>query len=336
MNAVRRAAVAAPLDARPFLILGHQRWLDGVPNSAVRMLEAGERRDPRQRLIHLLLLDRYLRTGRYADAAVQFSVLARLLGTTRDPIAAVLAQMVIAPDTRAVVRRILCNDPDLERAVLKALAASNTAPSVIFALASPGAWIDGRTPGSWGPILIIQLIRSGRYTAARSAWQRIYAVPWPRNAALIHNAGFDKTSTAPPFDWTLAAGSLGAADRRNGSLAVEYYGRETGDLASQLLVLQPGRYRFAVTVDPGNTAMGGKLFWSLACGARAFELHQAMLMTVAVTAGAKTNRIATAFVVPANCPVQMLTLRGESGAFPMPLGVTLRNLDLCAVPPAAS
>lgn len=337
LDAVRRAAAAAPLDARAYLILGHQQLLDRRPGRAVATLEAGQRLDPRQRLIHLLLLDRYLRTARYADAAAQFSVLARILSATQPSIAAAMAKMTMAPETRDAVRQTLRTDPALERGVLIALARSDTAPDAMFALASPTARADARAPQSWGPVLVNRLVERGRYPVARSAWQRIYGVSPTQATALITNAGFRKTSAAPPFDWTLTASGLGAADIRNGSLAVDYYGRDSGDLARQLLVLQPGRYRFAFTVDPGKTDAAAKLYWSVACGTAASS-DRNTLMTVTVTATPKPHRVAAELVVPAGCPIQMLTLRGESGNFPSPLGVTLRDLELrpLAGPAAAS
>ncbi|MBC3941318.1 hypothetical protein [Sphingomonas albertensis] len=327
LDAVRRAAAAAPLDARAYLILGHQQLLDRMPDRAVATLEAGQRLDPRQRLIHLLLLDRYLRTARYADAAAQFSVLARILGATQAPIATAMAKMTMAPETRDAVRHTLATDPVLERGVLTALAKSDTAPAAIFALASPAARVDARAKDSWGPVLVNRLVARGQYPVARSVWQRIYGVAPAQSAALITNAGFRKTAASPPFDWTLTASGLGAADIRNNSLMVDYYGRDSGDLARQLLVLQPGRYRFAFTVDPGKTDAAAKLYWSLACGTVASS-DQNQLMNVAVTATAKPHRVATEIVVPASCPAQTLTLRGEAGDFPSPLGVTLRDLDL--------
>lgn len=327
LDAVRRAAAAAPLDARAYLILGHQQLLDRMPGRAVATLEAGQRLDPRQRLIHLLLLDRYLRTARYADAAAQFSVLARILSATQPSIATAMAKMTMAPETRAAVRQTLSTDPALERGVLIALARSDTAPAAIFALASPAARADARSPESWGPILVNRLVDRGRYPLARSVWQRVYGLSPVQAAALITNAGFRKTSAAPPFDWTLTANGLGAADLRNGSLVVDYYGRDSGDLARQLLVLQPGRYRFAFTVDPGKTDAATKLYWSVACGTAA-PGDRNTLMTVPVTPTAKPHRVTAELVVPAGCPAQMLTLRGETGDFPSPLGVTLRDLDL--------
>lgn len=327
LNAVRQAAAAAPLDARAYLILGHQQLLDNTPDRAVATLEAGQRLDPRQRLIHLLLLDRYLRTERYANAATQFSVLARILGATQAPIATAMAQMTMVPETRDAVRRTLKTDPALERAVLTELAKSAIAPDAIFALAGPAARADADNADSWGPVLVNRLIERGQYPAARSVWQRIYGISPAQAAMAIINAGFRETRAAPPFDWTLTASSLGAADLRSGSLAVEYYGRDSGALASQLLVLRPGRYRFAVTVDPGKTDATAKLYWTLACKTAAANTRDT-LMTLPVTATAKPHRIAADIAVPGNCPSQILTLRGEAGEFPSPLSVTLRDLDL--------
>jgi len=335
LDAVRRAAADAPLDARAYLILGHQQLLDGTPGRAVATLEAGQRLDPRQRLIHLLLLDRYLRTARYADAAAQFSVLARLLGAAQVPIATAMAKMTMAPETRDAVRHTLRTDPVLERSVLVALAKSDTPPDAIFALASPAGLADARAKDSWGPVLVNRLVERGQYPLARSVWQRVYEVAPAQAAAPITNASFRETAAAPPFDWTLTANSLGAADIHNNSLTVDYYGRDSGDLARQLLVLQPGRYRFAFTVDPGKTDGAARLYWSLACGSAA-PSDRNQLMNVAVTATAKPHRIVAEIVIPTGCPAQTLTLRGEAGDFPSPLGVTLRDLDLRPLPGPAT
>lgn len=332
LAAVRRAALAAPLDARPFLILGHQQWLDGHPDPAVTTFEAGQRLDPRLRLIHLLLLDRYLRSGRYADAAGQFSVLARLAGVAQGPIVKAMAAMSLDPQTRDAVRTTLRTDPTLERNVLIAMAKGDTPPATIFALAGPAAQADAANAGSWGPALVKRLVEQKRYDAARQVWQRIYRLSDAPANASIFNAGFAEGRTAPPFDWTLAGGSLGAADIRNAGLAIDYYGRDSGDLASQLLVLKPGRYRFAFTVDPGKTDNAAKLFWSLTCTTGG----TASLMNLAITAGATKRRIAADVTIPADCPAQTLTLRGEAGEFPAPISLSVRDLEMRPVAGARS
>lgn len=326
LAAVRRASQDAPLAANAFVILGHQQLLDGQPQRAVKTLEAGQRLNPRNSLVHLLLLDRYLRTGRYADAAAQFSVASRLVGPAQGAIATALAQMSLNPDTSDAVRRTLQTDPGLERAVLATLSKSQTAPATIFALASPAARRDAGSEGNWGPILINRLIEEQRFAAARSVWQKIYRIPAAQTGAPIFDAGFKEVPASAPFNWTLTAGSLGAADMRDGTLSINYYGRENGDLAKQLLVLAPGSYRLAFTVEGSKTGTGPSLAWTLKC----VTGGKAELLNVAATAAGTPNRIAAAFTVPVGCPAQQLTLIGNGGEFPAPITLTLRDLDLRA------
>ncbi len=324
LDATRRAATEAPLDERPFLILGHQQLLDRQPQRAVRTLEAGRRLDPRERLIHLLLLDRYLRTERYADAAAQFSVLARLVGQAHGPIATAVAEMTRIPETRDAVRRTLRSDPALEIAVLTTLAKSQTPPTEIFALASPAARRDAGRSDSWGPALITRLVAQGRYDDARSVWQRVYNLSDAQVTAPLFNAGLQRVAASPPFDWTLVADSIGAADMRGGALAIDYYGRASGPLAGQLLTLRPGSYRFAFTVEGSKAGAGPTLYWSVRCATG----DRTELKRIVVAGSGQSRRVSSDFTVPGGCPAQQLALIGDAGEFPVAINVTLRNLDL--------
>ncbi|KQS04357.1 hypothetical protein ASG11_08915 [Sphingomonas sp. Leaf357] len=332
LNDVRRAAQRAPLDARPFLILGHQQLLDGQADRALATLEAAQLRDPRDRVVHLLLLDRYLRTGRYSEAAAQFSVSSRLVGPAQGAIANAMAQMSLAPETRDAVRRTLAADPALESDVLVALARSDAAPTTIFALASPAARRDAGAPQGWGPVLVNRLIDKGHYAAARSVWQRVYGLSPQQTATPVFDASFQQVPGSSPFNWTLVANSLGAADIRGGTLSINYYGRDNGDLAQQLLVLRPGRYRFTITAEGSKTGTGPSLIWSLRC--KTGGTGDLMTLPVVTTGGPHRNT--ADFVVPANCPAQQLTLSGAAGEFPTPINLSLRDLDLRTVAAAGA
>jgi len=113
---------------------------------------------------------------------------------------------------------------------------------------------------------------------------------------------------------------------RNGTLSVTYYGRAGGELASQLLVLRPGSYRFRFAVE-GKTPAGATLYWSLRC-ANNDKLEP---MRAVVKGEGPLRALVANFTVPAGCPAQRLTLVGEAGEFPVAINVTLRNLDLGAV-----
>ena len=239
LDRVRRAAQAAPLDARAYLVLGHQQILDREAQRAVATLERGQLLDPREQLIHLLLADRYLRTGRFIDAAAQFAVMARL--GSEGPIAPSMAQMSVAPDTRDAVRRVLRSDPRLEQDVLVNLAGSNVAPATIFAIASHTALRNAGTKDGWGGTLVNRLVAHGQFAEARRVWQHVYGLSEAAVAVPLFNPGFQKLAATPPFNWLLTADSLGAADPRGGSLAIDYYGRDSGESGqSRLLVLVAG------------------------------------------------------------------------------------------------
>jgi tetratricopeptide (TPR) repeat protein len=327
LAAVRKAAAKAPLDANAYLVLGHQYLLDRNPDRARKTLEAGRRLDPRNRVIHLLLLDRYLREQRYADAATEFAVLSRLVGQAQGPIAAALAQMSQAPETRDAARRTLQTDPTLENSVLVTLARSDVPAVTVFDLASPTARRNAGDKNSWGLPLINRLVAHKQYAEARGVWQRIYGLTPAQSGALLYDAGLRGLPGSPPFNWTLTAGSLGAADMRNGTLSVEYYGRDSGYLASQLVVLRPGSYRFRFVVE-GKTPGGVTLYWSLHCtnNAKIEPMH------AVVNGSGPPRAIVANFTVPADCPAQTLTLTGEAGEFPVAINVTLRALDLAAAP----
>ena len=321
---VQRSAQAAPLDARAYLILGHQQLLDGQPARALRTLEAGQRFDPRNPLIHLLLLDRYLRTGHFADAAQQFAVSSRLVGPAQGAIAKAMAQMSLAPETREGARRTLAADPELENSVLVTLAKSDTAPSTIFALASPGARRDAGNAESWGPAIVARLIERQRYADARRVWQEVYRLTLAQATPPVFDAGFRELPGSPPFNWTLTASGVGAADITKGKLSVNYYGRDDGVLAGQLLVLGPGAYRFAITVEGTKMGVGPSLFWSLRCATGG----KSEVMALPVIATGTPHRAAIAFTIPGGCPAQQLSLMGNPGEFPAPVTLTLRDLYL--------
>lgn len=321
---VRRAAAAAPLDARPYLILGRQRLAEGDQRRGIATLEAGQRLDPRQRFIHAFLLEQYLETGQYDKAAAQFSVLARLVGATQQPIAKAVAMMSTVPSMRDPVRRTLHSDPELEKSVLTMMANGDATPADIFDLASPVGIANAGDKDSWGPALVTRLVTNNHFDAAHAVWQRIYHLSDAQVSAPIFNANFQTIAASPPFNWTLASDSLGAADPRRGSLSIEYYGRVSGDLASQLLLLRPGRYRFSFVVEGGKADTASRLSWLLTCATGS----KATLMNAAVIANPKAREAAADLVVRADCPAQLLTLHGEAGEFPVPVSTTVRELAL--------
>ena len=321
---VRDAARRAPLDARPFIFAGANYILHNSSSRAIATLEAGRRLDGRNRWIRLLLLDRYIRGKRYADAAGEFAVLNRLVSGAQSLILAELARMIADPATRDAVRQTLRRDPLLESQLLTTLARKNPDPELLFGIASPTAMVLATRPNGWGDTLIEAMVAQHRFAQARQLWARLFRIGDAAARQPLYDARLLGAPGSPPFNWNFAAGTVGAADRRAGQLFVEYYGRDNGALATQLLQLAPGRYRLGYTLA-GSPGSG--LAWTLSCA------EQPGAAPIANTglppAGNAAHRYAVVFTVPASgCRGQWFRLIGNAGEFPTSVNVTISGLAL--------
>lgn len=330
LPSIRGAAARVPLDARPYVLIASDYLRSGRTAQGVKTLEAGRRLDPRQRWIHVLLLDHYLRSEQFAQAADEFAVLARLVGGAQSPIATALAQMAVAPETRDAVRKTFRQDAALERSVLIALAGNNNVePAMIFSMASPAAFAAANTPGGWGIVLVDRLVEKRRYRMARAVWQRINRLSDQQVAPLLYDAGLAALPGKPPFNWMLASNNVAAVDVRGNRFNIEYYGRDSGDLASQLLVLSPGTYRFSYVVNNTQQDSGPDLVWSFSC---ANKPDPALASMELPQAKSRPRRVAFNVTVPADCPAQWLRLAGLAGEFPVSVSTTIDRLKLEKAP----
>ena len=322
---IRAAASRLPLDDRPYLLIGSTYLQRGDIRQATKALEAGRRLNPRRRPIHLALADRYLRDGNFVAATDELAVLTRLVDGTQPQIAGALAQMSVYPETHEAVRRTLRQDIALEQAVLTAMASKDIPPSDIFAMASPAAWATANLPGGWGVVLTDRLVNEQRYRLAREIWQRINHLPNGQVPPLLYNANLDVLPSKPPFNWSVSSNNIAAVDLRSNKLEINYYGRDTGELVSQFLLLPPGNYRFSHVVSGLQRGLGPTLSWSIACANRPDS--DIAHMDVPATS-ATPRRVAVGLTVPDDCPAQRLRLIARPGEFPMQVSATIDRLQL--------
>jgi len=111
----RSDAVAAlgdhPLAEEPFLLEGVAAIAKGDERRGEALLEEAKRRNPRNRMARLLLLDRYLRTDRAREAAAELGTLTALIPRTVDVLIPQLAKMITDPKTAGTLRGALNNNP---------------------------------------------------------------------------------------------------------------------------------------------------------------------------------------------------------------------------------
>jgi hypothetical protein len=308
--AVRRVAVKAPLSPDPFLIAGAVAETRGRGNAAERLLLAARDRDPRSRGTRFLLAERFIRTGRVAAGLMEMQALVNLQSRGLEAFRPALVDYARTPGAVPELRAFFAKNPDVEAATLTVLASDAANAELVLALAT-----GAQSESDWRPTLIASLASAGQYERARALWTQFYRL---RPGSGVFNPSFADVPAPPPFNWSFPPTTEGVAESDGkGGLDILYYGRTNAVLASQLVLLSPGRYRLAVTTS--GSAPGGAVRWNVRCA----DPQQDLL--VLSVRGATT---AGDFSVPANCPAQWLELQGVAGESPRTIELTIRGLHL--------
>lgn len=305
----------APLSPEPFLVRGVQAQMAGDVRLAEQAFLAAERRDPRSLPARYFLADLYLRQGQAARGLREIASLGRLAPngvTSLAPHVATFAQnRGNWPQLRAVFR----SEPMLEESTLSVLATDAANADLVLALADPRR----RGPSSpWLQPLLASLSNAGQHAKARQIWAQISGVQLGPGA-LLYDPRFADGRAPPPFNWSLTSSTLGLAERQpGGGLHVIYYGQEDGPLASQVLILRPGSYRFVAQVVGGASGVA-RLEWRLVCATNNSAIAWSPLH--AAVRG-------WAFEVPSACAAQRLELFGSSSDTPQQADLVIRSVSL--------
>ena len=310
----RRAALDAlkhaPLADEPYLLAAVNALAAGKNAQGEQMLEEARRRNPRLRMARLLLLDRYLREHKVKESVGEMKALGNLIGGAASAVLTpALARMAQDPATSAQMVPMLRAEPTLHEAVLENLIVTGADDSVVLNVAGPSARSGGSEP--WKSALLSRMVSRHDFAKAWILWESFTGYRDDGAGKGIYDAGFAGLPGTPPFNWELSSGGAGVAERSQvHALQVDYFGRDNGKLAGQLLMLQPGRYRLSFRASGNAPGEGSRLVWAISCEQGNTQLLQLPLTGVA--SGQK--KFAGEFTVPAtNCPAQWLTLTGIVG-----------------------
>lgn len=297
MARLRRLSELTPLNPQPFLVAAAIAQKEGNPDRARRLLVAARDLSPRAPAARYLLADILLREGRVAEGLQELASLHRLVrGSTMELVPA-LAQFAKTPGAARQLNEVLKTNPNLREPLLGALAADPDNEALVLELAGPQTRQSGGKPPAWQARLLGAMIAQKSYERAYALWRRLSGTaPGPR--PLLFNTEFRALSAPPPFNWAFESSGAGFAEPGNGTMRVLHYGRENARLASQMLLLPPGRYRFTAPV--AGAPEPGALTWVVTCAGAKTSLAQQDLAAKAPLE----------FQVSADCPAQMLELRG--------------------------
>lgn len=294
---LRQLSRLTPLNPQPFLVEAAIAQKQGDLERAKLLLVEARRLSPRAPAARYLLSDILLREGRVAEGLEELASLHRLVrGGTMELVPA-LAQFAKTPGAARQLNEVLKTNPALRQPLLGALAADPDNEALILELAGPEAKAADGKPPPWQARLLGAMIAEKSYERAYALWRRLSGIAaGPR--PLLFNSEFRALSAPPPFNWSFASSGAGFAEPGNGSMRVLHYGRESATLASQLLLLPPGRYRFAAAV--AGAPAPGALSWVVTCAGGRTGLAQRDLAA----------KVPLDFQVAADCPAQLLELRG--------------------------
>jgi len=326
-SAAEKALAGAPLAAEPFLLAGVAAIAAGNEARGERLLVEARRRNPRSRRAHLLLLDRNLRANRVEESVAGIATLYRLMPQAGVVLIPELARMVRQPITGAPLIRVLGRDRRTQQAVMEQLARDGADPELILKIADAGGETGGDPRGApWQGLLLANLIEKGDVGRAYRIWRGLTGQAGSADSKGVYDGQFRGLPGDPPFNWQLLSAAAGVAERTaTSSLQVEYYGRERADLAYQLLMLAPGRYRFQSRAEGDAPGEGSKLAWTLTCRTGGTQLAAFPLANI----GSAPRILGGNFVVPGSgCAAQWLKLSGAPAEFPAAQSATISDVRI--------
>jgi hypothetical protein len=309
------ASAKAPLAPEPFLVRGVEAQLAGDLPLALRAFLAARQRNPRAVAPRYFLADMYLNANRTGPGLSEISALARLVPRSLPQVAPYLAAYAKTPSAAPQVKALLSDHPQLELALLNELAGNpGNARLVTYLWSGRG----GEEARPWQGRLLKGMVEAHRFGEARTAWARFTGISAEQDR--LFDPEF-RAQTLPPFGWTLVSGPAGIAEPQDGGrLHALFYGRDDLTLASQLLILPPGRYDLAMHVS-GTSPTSKLLSWTVNCLPVANPIASVRLD--------RSGAVRVPVDVPATgCPAQQLQLVGDAPEFPEQAEVTISRLQL--------
>ena len=295
---LRDALAMAPLEEEPFVYAAASLANAGRVVEASRLLRIAEERNPRSREARAMLLQHAVADADAREAVTQIEVLHRLEPELRPALSETLIYLASVPTTQQATLAAIREDRH-KRDVLQGLARWGASPSMLLsAIGELGEFDLGPDRRGYVRSLVNPLLATEDWRGARRVWSVYYPGAFDGDMPLVDPAFSGEYG--PPFGWATQDGRDGWARTGDEGLRGRYTGLGQAELARQLVLAEPGRYRLNIqSVDPGSG-----LWIEVACGSSpAFAQQQLAeeMQTVEFTAGS-------------DCPALNLTIAARPTA----------------------
>jgi len=278
--------VQEPGNARALAILGDLARRSGAESAAATFLGASARHSVREPLALGWLIEEALKRRDWPEVVRHTGAMLRYYPIAFAPLSPLLAQLLQDAEAAPSVRDLLATAPPWRKEFL---------PVLLDASANPRAPLDlylslKETPHPPSVRELQQylafLIRGQFFELAYYTWLQFLPPEQLAQTGLIFNGGFEKRPSGLQFDWVFARErSSGASIERRGDRASERTlvvrlgpGRAEVDYISQLIRLQPGRYRIQGSTM-GNVEGGRGMSWRVRClGAQRQQIGESEML----------------------------------------------------------
>ncbi|MEO1378731.1 MAG: hypothetical protein AAFU69_00060 [Pseudomonadota bacterium] len=172
-------------------------------------------------------------------------------------------------------------------------------------------------------LLIARLIRAFGLEAAHKAWATLRPDEAASHRFGLIDLTFSGSDALRPFNWVINPGFAEMNASRPG-LQVFFRGRERPEIASQIIFLAPGNYRFFVHKTAPSTDPAGDIIWRIACVPTGETLLEVSVFAPVFEA----HNSGVPFERPPGCEYQELTLTGQPGVFTRRFSLTINAVDI--------
>lgn len=293
---------------------------------ANRLMHYSEQQSRRDLPTQLWLIENEVNRDNIAGALQHYNRALSTSSNAADLLLPILIQASQTVDVAGPLSEIVKTRPPWWQAFLdRAIDEGTNADSVILIAQKLNLDIDSPTDYGLANKLVGKLATDRKYKQALFAYNMTSKY---KTTDLVRNGGFGSDQSLLPFDWWYNNESDLNASRQfdegnNARMVFGSSGGRGGDVARQLLVLSPGRYRIEGIVS--NTGADSATLPSVAVVCDGWEVISKNLLPTADTAPRPFSYV---FVVPdAKCDGQWLKIVAASG------GNTEVSIDALAIHP---
>lgn len=320
---IRKSAVLArsalrrdPTVSAAWRTLGLQAALVGDEARAAKYFLIAASLSLRDTAAQLWLIEERVRNNDVEGALYHYDIAMRASAQAQDVLIPVLVSATSEPHLIEPLAQLLVRDPSWKVAYYRALLRPPSTGAGGGALVETIRRLDPRSDLTELRPLPALIVSNGRYPEALRAYVAISGGD-AADGELVRNGGFERANVTPALEWELTSTSEllaepGPAEGANGDAAL--YARAEfgaqGSVARQLLVLEPGEYRFRSIAGRGSGPAPARLSWRVVCADGAAT---PILDLVVNLTGTQQRDVRSMFQVPANCPGQWLSLEIAAG-----------------------